>query len=313
MKPKIVFLDSKTLGNLPELEKINALGEVSSYASTQPSERLERLKDAEIAITNKVVLDRELIDHLPALKMICVAATGTNNIDVRYAESKGIVVKNAVGYSTDSVAQLTFALVLGLANRINYFDDYVKSGAYAQSDIFTHIGDSFSEIGAKTFGIVGLGNIGTKVAGIAQAFGAEVIYFSTTGKNQNQDFRQVGFEELLAESDIVSLHCPLTPQTKHLIGEEELEKMKSTALLINTARGPVVGELALAKALENNEIAGAGIDVFAQEPVKPDNPLLKIRNKSKLLLTPHIAWTSLQARRRLIAQIVENIQEFLKK
>lgn len=309
---KIAFLDTKTMGDIPNLEKLREFGEVSLYATTTPEETLARVKEQEVVITNKVVLNKEILEQCPHLKLICVAATGMNNIDLTAAQDLKITVKNAVDYSTQSVAQLTFAILLQLINNIPYFDNYVKSGDYAQSDIFTHLGPSYFEIAGKQLGIIGLGNIGRQVAKIASTFGAKVVYYSTSGSNNNPEYQRMEFDEFLKTSDIISIHAPLTGKTRNLISYSQLQQMKKSALLINVGRGGIIEENDLAKALNENLIAGAGLDVFSAEPIKPDNPLLKIENPAKLVLTPHIAWASHEARILLMDKVIQNIQDFLK-
>lgn len=308
---KIVFLDAKTVGDVPNLEDLEKLGETTVYQITSPVETEERIKDADIVITNKVVLDKDLIEGASNLKLICVAATGMNNIDRDAAKEAGISVKNVSGYSSNSVAQTTFAMVLHLVQKITRFDEFVKSGDYAEHDIFTNQDITYSEIHGKQFGIIGLGNIGNKVAQIAEAFGANVVYYSTSGRNLDQPYPHKELNELLETSDFVSIHAPLNESTEGLIGYSELKTMKSTAYLINTGRGGIVNEGDLAKALDENLIAGAALDVFEQEPVNADNPLLQIQNKHRLVMTPHIAWASMEARTELIEGVKKNIEEFL--
>ncbi len=308
---KIVFLDAKTLGNDIDLSKLNKFGEVEIYPTTKPDEVIERVKDADIIITNKVVIDKKVIDNAPKLKLICEAATGYNNIDIEYAKQKSIQVRNVAGYSTESVVQHTFAMLFYLLEHLRYYDDYVKSGEYSKSDIFTHIGKPFWEINGKRWGIIGLGTIGRRVAQVATSFGAEVVYFSTSGIKRKENYKQVSLEELLETSDIVSIHAPLNERTKGLIKYPQLKLMKNNAILLNLGRGSIVDENDLARALDENLIAAAGLDVLEKEPIQADNPLLNIKNKEKLLITPHIAWTSIEARQRLFNEIVENIESFL--
>lgn len=308
---KLVFLDAKTLGEVPNLCLLEAFGELVCYQTTSPEQVAERIQGAQVVISNKVMLDQAALAQTTDLKLICVAATGMNNVDLDYARQAGIQVKNVAGYSTHSVAQLTFALLLHLLHDLSYFDNYVKQGEYARNDIFTHLGASFSELYGKCFGIIGLGNIGRQVARIAEAFGAEVIYFSASGRNTDQPYRQVDLPELLSTSDVISIHAPLTDQTRHLIGANELARMKKTALLINVGRGGIVREGDLAQALDQGLLAGAALDVFEQEPIGADNPLLAIKNKHKLVLTPHIAWSSHEARTLLIEKVSQNIRDFL--
>lgn len=307
---KIVFLDTKTVGDLPSLNSLDKLGNVTYYQVTKPDQTEERITGADVVITNKVVLNRELLEKTDSLKLICIAATGMNNVDLLAAEELGIRVKNVSGYSTKSVAQCTFAMIFHLVQHLNYYDDYVKSGSYSESEIFTNQDRSFFELSGKRFGIIGFGNIGGKVAKIAEAFGAEVVYYSTSGKNNDQPYKQLDLHELLESSDIVSIHAPLNKNTDNLIGKDELLIMKSESILINTGRGGIVDENALAQAINDNQIGGAGIDVFENEPIKSDNPLLTISNREKIVLTPHIAWSSVEARTELIDGVKKNIEDF---
>lgn len=307
---KIVILDAKTLGELKELETLSNFGEVTMYQYTKPDEVSERIGEAEIVVTNKVVINRNIMDHAPNLKLICVAATGTNNIDMEYAAEKGIVVKNVKGYSTDGVAQHTFALILYLLNHINLYDPYVKDKSYSASPIFTHHGWPIHELASMRFGIIGFGAIGQKVAGIAKAFGAEVVFYSTSGKNDNKNFKRVSLNELLTTSDIVSIHAPLNDTTADLISYKELQTMKSSSMLVNIGRGGIVNERDLAKVLDEELIAGAALDVFEKEPISETNQLLLIRNRDRLIATPHIAWAGVESRKRLIQGICMNIEEF---
>lgn len=308
----IVFLDVKTVGDVPNLDRLEQFGSVVYYQTTEPAQTRERILDADIVITNKVVLDRALLEQAPRLKLICVAATGTNNVDKDAAAERGIPVKNVRDYSTRSVAQVTFATLLHLLNQVPYYDAYVKQGGYAQNDIFTHFGPSFWELGGKRFGIIGLGTIGRQVANIADAFGAEVVYFSTSGQNNDQPYARLEWTDFLRTTDVISIHAPLNERTANLIRYEGLKQMKKSAILLNVGRGGIVNEAHLARALDDELIAGAGIDVFEQEPIDPKNPLLTVRNPDKLVLTPHVAWASVEARTRLIELISRNIDEFLK-
>lgn len=301
---KIVFLDALTLGNV-DFERFKEFGEVEIYETTSADKTLSRVKDADIVVTNKIVIDKEIINNAKNLKFIQIAATGMNNVDLEYADKKGILVKNVAGYSTESVLQQTFALVFGLLNRVKYFDEYTRT-KYSESEIFTHIVDWF-EIRGKRWGIIGLGKIGKRVAEVAKAFGAEVVYYSTSGKNNNNEYKRVTLDELLKTSDIISIHAPLNENTKDLIGFEEIMKMKKGAVLVNLGRGGIINEDELAKALEVKDIL-VGLDVFEREPINKDNPLLKF--KEKTLLSPHIAWTSIEAREKLMDGIYKNIKGF---
>lgn len=309
----IVFLDTKTVGETDNLKELNELGEVTFYPMTTSEQSAERIKKADIIITNKVVLDGPLIRSATQLKLICIAATGMNNVDLEAAENLGIPVMNVSGYAANSVAQTTFAMILQLLQGISFYDHYVKSGEYSKSDIFTNLDRPFWELNGKRFGIIGMGIIGRKVATVAEAFGCEVVYFSTSGKNSGQPYPQLSLRDLLKTSDIVSIHAPLNQNTENLIGYMEISAMKDHALLINTGRGGIVVESELAKALDENLIAGVALDVFGKEPIPSDSPLLKLKQSEKLILIPHIAWASKEARRELIDGVIQNIKNFLKK
>ena len=306
----IVFFDKKTVGDVGNLNLLHKLGNLLVFDTTEPEQIIERARDAEVIITNKVRIGPEIIDSLPGLKLICVAATGMNNVDTAYAREKKIVVKNVVSYSTDSVAQLTFSMLLMLVNRPDYYDSFVKSGNYARSNLFTHHGPVFWELAGKRMGIIGLGNIGRRVAKIAEGFGMEVVFYSTTGSNNNINYKRFDLNTLLRTSDVVSIHAPLTEGTRDLITYEKLKLMRACAVILNTGRGGILNEAGLARALNENVIAAAGIDVFTEEPIRSDNPLLKVLNREKIILTPHIAWASREARERLIEKIAKNIESF---
>ena len=303
---KIAFLDAATMGNV-SFEPFERLGEFVSYDNSTPEEARERVRDIDVLLINKVLVDKALIDSAPNLKLICIAATGVNNIDVEYAASKGIPVRNAVGYSTDSVVQSTFMHILSLVGGAPYFDASVKSGNYSRSGMFTDPNWNWWELAGKTIGIIGLGNIGKKVAHIAEAFGMNVCYFSTSGTGHCQDYPSLSLEELLRKSDIVSIHAPLNERTKDLIGREQLALMKPSAYLVNMGRGAIVVEKDLADAVDAGVIAGAGIDVFVTEPVPEDHPYLRMAHPERMRLAPHVAWASVEARKRLIGIMAENI------
>ncbi|NPA16554.1 MAG: D-2-hydroxyacid dehydrogenase [Aquificae bacterium] len=308
---KIAILDAKTLGDDIDLSIFEQFGSVEIYPTTSPAELYERIEDADIIVTNKVVIDKDAMNAARNLKLICVAATGYNNVDVLYAREKGIAVTNVAGYSTESVVQTTFGMLFYLLMHLRYYDEYVKSGRYAESDIFTHLGRPFWEVNGKRWGIIGLGTIGRRVAEVAQSFGAEVVYYSTSGIEREEKYPRFTLEELLKTSDIVSIHAPLNEKTKNLITINELKLMKPHAILLNLGRGGIVNEKDLATALDEGIIGGAGLDVLEREPINPDNPLMSVKNKDRLLITPHIAWTSIEARKRLVSEIVENIRAFL--
>lgn len=308
---QLVFLDAKTYGEVFNPADLQNWGSAQIYQTTTPDQTIERCRNASIIITNKVVIDQAVIDASPMLRLICVAATGTNNVDTKYAESKGVVVKNITDYSTQSVAQITFGLIFQLLNQITYHDQFVKRGDYSANDIFTHLARPFHELNGKNLGILGLGNIGRRVAEIATAFGARVSYHSLSGNRRQEDYPEVSLRELLKTSDLVTIHSPLSEASKHLIDLEKLKWMKPSALLINAGRGGIIVEEDLATALNQNLIAGAGLDVFENEPIHSNNPLLNLSNPDKLVLSPHIAWASVEARTLALQKIYNNIREFI--
>lgn len=312
IKMKIVLLERNALGADVDISVFEKLGEVTVYSQSTAEDTPEKVKDAEIIIVNKVPMNAQTLGKAEKVKMIAITATGYNMIDKAYTDSRGIAVANVGGYSTDSVAQHTLALALYLTNQLAYYDQYVKSGEYVKSDIFCHFDKKIFELAGKTWGIIGLGAIGKKVAQIAQVFGCRVLYYSTSGKNKNQDYQAVNLDVLLAESDIVSIHAPLGPATENLMNLENLKKMKSSAILINVARGPIVNESDLVTALKENMIAGAGLDVISVEPMKAGNPLLEMQDSGKLIVTPHIAWATGEARQRLTEEVFLNIEAFLR-
>ena len=305
---KIVFLDAATMGDV-SFAPFEQLGEFVQYATSTPEEARARVKDADVVMINKVIVNQDLIDAAPSLKLICVAATGVNNIDVDYAASKGIPVRNVAGYSTDSVAQSTFMHILSLAGGAPYFDNSVKSGSYSRSGMFTDPNWNWWELAGKTIGIIGLGNIGKKVAQIAEAFGMKVCYYSTSGTGHCKDYPCLTLEELLKVSDVVSVHAPLNERTLNLLGAREFAMMKPTAIIVNAGRGAIIVEADLAEAVDNGVIAGAGIDVFVQEPIPEDHPYLKMKHPERMRLTPHVAWASVEARRRLVSMMADNVRK----
>ena len=303
---KIVFLDAATMGDV-SFEPIASLGDLVCYDSSTAEEALERVRDCEVMIVNKVKVTPQLIDAAPNLKLICESATGVNNIDLEYAASKGIPVRNAVGYSTDSVVQATFMHILSLVGKAPYYDNSVKNGKYSQSGMFTDVSVNWWELSGKNIGIIGLGNIGSRVAKVAEAFGMKVSYYSTSGTSHNQNYPSVPLEQLLRESDIVTIHAPLNERTLGLISAEELRLMKPSAYLINMGRGGIVVEKDLAEAVDTGVIAGAGLDVFEVEPLPADNPFMNMEHPERMSLAPHVAWASEEARERLVGMVAENI------
>ncbi|MBO7286209.1 MAG: hydroxyacid dehydrogenase [Alistipes sp.] len=306
---KIVFLDEYSIAGR-DLSKISSQGEYIAYNNTAKEDVVERLKGADIAITNKVMIDGDIMRQLPDLKLICVAATGMNNVDLETAKELGIVVKNAVGYSTISVAETTLASALALARNIVYFDEYFHDGRYSKADrAFCYDRLTF-QISGKKWGIIGLGNIGREVARLASAFGCEVRYFSTSGAKREEAYPAMELDELLKWSDIVSVHSPLNERTRGLVGRRELQMMKPTSLIINVARGGIIDEAALAEALDNGWVSAAALDVFSVEPLR-ESPLYNIKDRYRLLASPHNAWSAAEAIDRLIDCVAENIRTWI--
>ena len=303
---KIVFLDAATLG-ATSLEPIARLGELQCWQNSTPEEALERVADAEVLIVNKIRVTDELLSRAPKLQLLCEAATGVNNIDLEAARRRGVTVRNVAGYSTDSVVQITFTQLLRLVCDSSRFDSYVKSGDYSRSGLFTEVSSPFRMLAGRTIGIIGLGNIGSRVAKVAEAFGMKVIWYSTSGTAHSSDYPCVGLDELLSRSDVVSVHCPLNARTRNLIGRRELGLMKPEAILMNMARGGIIDEAALSEAVGEGRIYGAAVDVFTAEPLPADNPLLHCRRPERLLLSPHIAWAGCDALDKLVRGIADNI------
>ena len=303
---KIVFLDEYSIAGR-DLSSITSQGEYVAYENTRKEEVVERLKGADVAITNKVVIDGNTMRQLPDLKLICVAATGMNNVDLEAAKELGIVVKNAVGYSTTSVAETTLASALALARNIVYFNEYFHDGRYSKADrAFCY--DRFTfELRGKKWGIIGLGNIGREVARLATAFGCEVRYFSTSGAKREEAYPAMELKEMLEWCDILSVHSPLNERTRGLVGREELKVMKPTSMVINVARGGIIDEAALAEALDNGWVAAAALDVFSVEPLR-ESPLYNIKDRYRLLASPHNAWSAAEAIDRLIECVANNIR-----
>lgn len=307
---KIVFLDAQTLGSDISLAPVSDLGDYVSYPFTKPEDVLSRIAGFDVVITNKVWMGKEQIDASPALKLICVAATGTNNVDTAYAASKGIPVRNAVDYSTESVTQVTWMHILNLVGKARYFDDYVKDGSYSASGCFTNATVPFFELRGKTYGTVGLGNIGSRVSAVAEAFGMKVLYYPTSGKPHSDRYEaDTDLDSFLSRCDVVSVHCPLNERTNGLIGYGQLARMKRSAVIVNMGRGGIVVEADLARALDEGLIAGAATDVFTKEPLPSGHPYLKMQHPERLLLTPHIGWASREARICLVDKIAANIKD----
>lgn len=309
---KIVILERNSVGTDVSVEPLSAYGEVTVYGNSAANEVAERVKDAEIIIANKSPLNRDTLKDASKVKLICEFATGYDNVDLTYCNERGIKVANVANYSTDAVAQHTFALCLYVLNKLSHYDNYVKSGAYGAQNFFSNFDLPFTELAGKTWGIVGMGHIGKKVAEIASAFGCNVIFYSPTGNSTCVKYQKVDFDSLLKESDVLSLHCPLSDLTRNLIDLDALKKMKRTAILINVARGPVVNDADLYTALTEHYIAAAGLDVTSTEPMQSSNPLSTFKDSNRLIITPHMAWASTEARNRCVSEACKNIEAFLR-
>jgi len=306
---KVVILDRSTLGSDMDLSTLNQFGELVCYDYTNDDETIARLKDCDIVITNKVLITKEVIDATE-LKLICISATGMNNVDVEYAKHKGIEVKNVAGYSTSSVAQLTISFVLHFIQKMNYYSTYVKEGNWQKSKIFTHIDNPFIELDGKTWGVIGLGNIGEKVAQIASAFGCNIKYYSTSGMNYNANYDATNLTTLISESDIISIHSPLNEKTKDLLNYENMKLLKNDAIVINVARGGIINEYDIVKILKEKNIY-FGLDTVTTEPIEEDSPLNDVLENDNVIITPHIAWSSIESRTKLIEGIYNNIKGFI--
>ncbi|MTB53486.1 NAD(P)-dependent oxidoreductase [Lewinella sp. W8] len=307
---QIVFLDAATVADLPdELAKFSALGEFISYENTTPEEVVPRLREADVAVVNKVVLREAELAQLPQLKLICVAATGMNNISLSAAANRGIPVRNVSGYSTEAVAQLTLTMLFTMSMDLIHLNEAVYDGTYSRHHSFAYWRQPFYELKGAQYGIIGMGSIGRRVAELATAYGAQVVYYSSSGRNHDQPYPQMSLEELLRTSAVVSVHCPLNERTENLIDYAALEKMQDWAYLINVARGGVVKEADLVRALNEGQIAGAAVDVFSREPIPENHPYFNVRERHRLLLTPHMGWASVEARMELLAGVRANIEK----
>lgn len=307
---QIVLLDTLTFGD-SDLSGFDSLGEVVAYKTTNPKQTKERITNANIIVTNKVVIDDALMEHAKNLKLICIAATGMNNVDLESAKKRGIEVKNVSGYSSDSVVQHTFSMLLYLVGHSRYYDEVVKSGDYSRGEIFTDVSKPIFEIKNKNWGIIGMGEIGQSVAKVATAFGAKISYYSTSKTNINQPYPNKELDDLLSSSEIISIHAPLNENTKNLLSYEQLLLCKEKAIILNLGRGGIIDEEAIARVIDIRELY-FGLDVLEEEPMKQNHPLLSIKNQDRLYITPHIAWASHEAREKLIAGVIENIKSSLK-
>ena len=308
---KIVILEAISVGTDVTWDNLARFGELVTYATTRDEEIAERIFDADIVIANKCLLREETMKDASRLKLICEAATGYNNIDLAYCKKRGILVTNVRDYSTESVAQHTFAMLLHVLESLNDMASFIESGEYSKQESFTRIGIPFHELSGMRMGIIGLGAIGRRVAQIATAFGMEVVYYSASGRTYEVPYEAVDFDTLLGTSDVVSCHAPLNEWTERLMDAGAFRKMKKTSIFLNLGRGPIVNEIDLVEALNQGNIKAAALDVFGKEPMEEGSPLLQIRDRDRLLLTPHVAWSSVEARTRLVADIEKSIEAFL--
>ncbi len=310
---KLVVLERNSVGTDVDVSCFEKFGEVVYYPNTVAENTAERVGDADIVIVNKAPMNEDTLKDAPNVKLICLFATGFDNVDLAYCKSRGIKVANVVNYCTSAVAQHTLLLAMALSEKLAFYDNYVKSGEYGAQDRFSNFDRSFNELEGKTWGIVGMGSIGRTVARMVQALGCKVIFYSASGKSTCTEYERVELDALLERSDILSLHCPLSDRTRGLINKEAFAKMKETAVLVNVARGPVVDTQALYEALTQGQIAAAGLDVLEEEPIRKDNPLNEIQDSTKLIITPHMSWASVESRVRLVDEVAKNIDAFLNK
>ncbi|MBR5421145.1 MAG: hydroxyacid dehydrogenase [Lachnospiraceae bacterium] len=309
---KIVILERDTVGSDVSVDALSELGDTTVYEGTRPELVAERVREADIVIANKMPLNASTLADAKNVKMICQFATGFDNIDTEYCKSRGIAVANVSDYCTASVVQHTLAMALYLCEHLPFYERFVNEGHYSSQAGFTYFEKPFTEFAGKTWGILGMGHIGRGVAKAVEALGCRVIWASASDTRRDEGYEQVSLSTLLSESDILSLHCPLNAKTKHIIDRDALHAMKNSALLINVARGPVVDNAALTEALKENEIAAAGLDVMEGEPLQKENPLCELLGDERLLITPHMAWASLEARQRVVYEACENIRAFMK-
>ncbi len=301
---KIVLLDYGTLGEGIDLSPFQGLGEFAAYERTDSDQLAQRIRDAHVIITNKMKMNRQTLAGADALRLICVTATGFDNIDLSYCRERGIAVCNVPGYSTDSVAQLTLAAVLALSTHMFSYRELVHSGFYSRSGSPNLLSPVWHELAGRTWGIVGCGNIGRKVAAVAEAMGCKVLVYR---RSSDPDYETVDLDTLLRQSDVVTVHLPLTDQTRGILSREKLGLMKKDAILVNVARGAVADEAALADAVENGTIGGLAVDVYSAEPLPANHPYSRIMGKSNVIFTPHCAWGSQEARNRCIREVAQNI------
>lgn len=307
---KIKVLDAGTLGDDLSLSPLDACGEVTVYRNTSPDELIGRISDADILILNKVRINRNHLGYAPSLKLICITATGYDNVDVEACRERGVGVTNVVGYSTDSVAQVTVSMVLSLACHLPEYDAFVRDGRYSAGNSHNRLTPAFHELAGMTWGVVGFGHIGQKVAAIAAAFGCRVITSRRYTAAGDSPYPVVPIKELCRLSDIITLHIPLTPETNGLISAGEIADMKTGVILVNAARGAVLDESAVTEAVLSGKIGGFGTDVFTREPFPTDHPFSRLRDSVNTVMTPHMAWGAYEARERCIDEIARNIRSY---
>lgn len=308
---KIAVLDIKSIGEGLDYSPLYEAGEVTLFDYTDQTQVLEHLKGVDVAVSNKVIYTKEIIKALPDLKLICMTGTGYNHIDVAAAKSSGVGVCNVIDYCTESVAQHTMAMVLHLVHQLSYYKNYVSEGRYIDDEDFTHYEVKFRELGAMRWGIVGMGNIGRRVAELANAFGCDVVYYSTSGRNNDQSYQQVDLDELIESCDIITVHSPMNERTSNLVDAKILDRMKRDVILVNAGRGGIINERDVVDAVLKGGIGGLGIDVLTKEPMSADSPYMEVRNHNNVLITPHVAWAAVEARQRVIHEVLENITTFV--
>lgn len=302
---KISILDAATLGSDMHFDMITALGETEIYQTTAPEEVVDHIGDSEVVVINKIKLNSSNLSKVKNLKLICVAATGYDNVDTEYCKANGIALCNVVGYSARSVSQVTVAMALSLACHLPEYDRFSKSGDYTKSGVQNRLEPVYYELAGKTWGIIGMGNIGKKVADAAKALGCRVIYTRRTS-----DKNAATLEQILKESHIISVHTPLTPETREMIGKEELDMCENKPILINVARGAVFDEAAVAEGIKCGKLSGLGVDVYSVEPYPKNHPYNSIKHLDNVILTPHMAWGAYESRVRCMTEISENIKSF---
>ena len=304
---RIVLLDTATLGEDIDLSPITALGEATVYQNTAPEQGVTRLADAEVAVLNKIKLNESNLSAAKDLRLICVTATGYDNIDIEYCKKRGIAVCNVPGYSTDSVAQITLTMALTLVTQLTEYTSYVNDGSYTASGVANRLTPVYHELSSMTWGILGGGAIGSRVASLAEAFGAKVL---VCRRQKDERYEQVDFDELCRRADILSLHVPLNDGTRNILNAERIASLKQGAIVINVARGAVADEEALVRAIEDGHLSGLGIDVYTKEPFDGEHPYTRILGRPNVCLTPHMAWGSFEARARCVEVVAKNIAEF---